>query len=234
MIITITIWIISTFLVASLAGILGKRYGAVYPIALVSALVVMSNIFANKIVLFGPFTVPAGVITFSMIFFITDILSERWGKAAARKAVWAGFFSNIVLVLSIYIVTSWHPAPYAAEFSGIFTKVLALTPRIAFAGFIAYLISQHHDIWAFHFWKKKTKGKHLWLRNNASTIASQLIDSSIFITLAFYGVFPIFPLIIGQWAVKTMIALIDTPFIYLTLWLMDNVSSGMQLQNKKP
>ncbi|MBD3249820.1 queuosine precursor transporter [Candidatus Woesearchaeota archaeon] len=223
MLITIILWIISTFLIATLAGILGKRYGAVYPIALVSALVVMANIFANKIVIFGPFTVPAGVITFSMIFFITDILSERWGKAAARKAVWAGFFSNLVLVLSTHIVTTWQPAAYASEFSVIFSQVVALTPRIALAGFIAYLISQHHDIWAFHFWKKKTRGKHLWLRNNASTITSQMIDSVIFITIAFYGVFPIAPLIIGQWAVKTIIALIDTPFIYLTLWLMDNV-----------
>ena len=93
-ILIIVLWIVITFFVGSIAGIIGKRYGVAYPIALVSALVVMANIFANKIVQFGSFTVPAGVITFSMIFFITDLISERWGKIEARKAVWAGLMSE--------------------------------------------------------------------------------------------------------------------------------------------
>ncbi len=221
----VILWIIATFTIGSVAGILGKRYGVAYPIALVSALVVMANIFAGKIVQFGPFTVPAGVIVFSMIFFITDLISEKWGKKEARTAVWAGFFSSLVLVISVYIVINWQPAGFAAEFSEMFAKVFALTPRITLAGFIAYLISQHHDIWAFHFWKKKTNGKHLWLRNNASTIASQLIDSVIFIFIAFYGIFPIMELIIGQWAVKIIIALIDTPFMYGAIWIMDRTKN---------
>lgn len=221
----IILWIIATFFVGSIAGILGKRYGVAYPIALVSALAVMANIFASKIVQFGFFTVPAGVITFSMIFFITDLISEKWGKKEAKKAVWAGFFSGLVLAISIYIVVHWQPAVFAVEFSEMFAKVLSLTPRIALAGFIAYLISQHHDIWAFHFWKKKTDGKHLWLRNNASTIVSQFIDSVIFISIAFYGVFPIIPLILGQWVVKVIIALIDTPFMYGAIWIMDKIKT---------
>ena len=118
-------------------------------------------------------------------------------------------------------MTNWQPAVFATEFSEMFSKVLALTPRITLASFIAYLISQHHDIWIFHFWKKKTNGKHLWLRNNASTIVSQLIDSIIFVTIAFYGIFPIWNMILGMWIVKIIIALIDTPFIYGAIWLMD-------------
>lgn len=221
----IILWIIVTFVVGSIAGILGKRYGVEYPIALVSALVVMANIFANKIVAFGPFTVPAGVIVFSMTFFITDIISEKWGAKYARKAVWAGFFSSLILILSTYIVIHWPPAVFAVEMSEMFAKALALTPRIAIASFIAYLISQHHDVWAFHFWKRKTNGKHLWFRNNASTIVSQLLDSVIFITIAFYGVFPIMPLIIGQWVVKILIAFIDTPFMYSAIWMMKKVKT---------
>lgn len=219
----IIVWILATFFVGSFAGILGKKYGVEYPIALVSALVVMANIFANKIVTFGSFSVPAGVIVFSMTFFITDIISEKWGKKAARKAVWAGLFSSLVLVLSLYIVIKWEPVAFATDISQMFAQVLALTPRITIAGLIAYFVSQHHDIWAFHFWKRKTNGKHLWLRNNASTIVSQLIDSVLFVTIAFYGVFPIVDLIIGQWIVKTIIALIDTPFIYFTVGIMDKV-----------
>ncbi len=221
----IILWIIATFVIGSISGVLGKRYGVEYPIALVSALVVMANIFANKIVQFGSYTVPAGVIVFSMTFFITDLISEKWGKKAAQKAVWSGFFSSLVLVVSVYIVTNWQPAPYAVEFSKIFSQALALTPRITIAGFIAYLISQHHDIWAFHFWKKKTKGKHLWLRNNASTIVSQLLDSVIFTFLAFYGVFPVWPLILGTWIVKIIIALMDTPFIYGAILLMKKIKT---------
>lgn len=215
----IFLWILVTFVVSSFAGILGKRYGVEYPIAFVSALVVMAGVFANKIIQVGPFTVPAGVIVFSMIFFITDIISEKWGKKEAFKAVWAGFFSSIVLAVSIYIVVSWE----GSLSSSYFDKALLLTPRIVFAGLIAYLLSQHYDIWNFHFLKKKTKGRHLWLRNNISTVTSQFLDSIIFIFLAFYGVFPIIPLIIGQWTVKTIIAIVDTPFIYLTIYIMDKV-----------
>jgi len=219
----ILLWIIATLTISSIAGVLGKKYGVEYPIALVSALVIMANIFANKIVMFGPFTVPAGVIVFSMTFFITDLISEKWGKKYAMKAVWAAFFSSLVLIISVYIVINWQPAPFAVEISEMMAKVLALTPRITIAGFIAYIVSQNHDVWAFHFWKKKTKGKHLWFRNNASTFISQLIDSVLFVTIAFYGLFPIWPLILGQWIVKIIIAAIDTPFMYISIWLMDKV-----------
>ncbi len=221
----IIIWIIATLAITSIAAILGKKYGVEYLIATVTALIVMAAIFANKIVVFGPFTVPAGVIVFSMTFLITDILSEKWGKKYARRAVWAGFYASLILVVSTYIVANWKPAPFAVEISDMFSKVVALTPRIVFASLVAYLLSQHHDVWAFHFWKKKTKGKYLWFRNNASTIVSQFIDSTVFITLAFYGIFPIWPLILGQWVVKMIIAVIDTPFLYIVIKLIDRIKS---------
>lgn len=219
----VIIWIIVTLVVSSIAAILGKRYGVEYLIATVAALIVMANIFANKIVVFGPFTVPAGVIVFSMTFLITDILSEKWGKKYARRAVWAGFYTSLIFVVSVFIVSNWKPAPFAIEFSDMFSKVVALVPRIVFASLVAYLLSQHHDVWAFHFWKKKTKGKHLWFRNNASTIVSQFIDSVVFIFIAFYGVFPVWPLILGQWVVKMIIAVIDTPFIYAVSAIVDKI-----------
>jgi len=90
---------------------------------------------------------------------------------------------------------------------------------------VAYLVSQHHDIFAFHWWKKKTGGRYLWLRNTASTIVSQAIDTGLFITIAFYGVLDIVPLLLGQYVVKLIIAIIDTPFMYSISWLMDKVPS---------
>lgn len=233
----IILWILTTFVVGSFAGVLGKRYGVEYPIAFVSALVVMAGVFANKFVQFGPFTVPAGVIVFSMTFFITDLICEKWGSTEARKAVWAGFFASFVLAISVYIVVNWPSAVGVSGASESFDEAMSLTPRIVFAGLLAYFISQHHDIWAFHFWKRKTEGKHLWLRNNLSTATSQLIDSVVFISVAFYGLFPVLPLILGQWAVKLLIALIDTPFMYGAIWIIDRVDSkvkGPVIQGEVP
>ncbi len=219
----IILWIIATLLIVSIASILAKRYGVEYLIGTMAALVIMANIFANKIVMFWKFSVPAGVLVFSMTFLITDILSEKWGKKIARKAVWIGFFVSLVLAVSLLIVTNWQAAPYGQDIAEKFDEVLFLTPRIIIAGFIAYIISQNHDIWVFHFWKKLTRGKYLWLRNNASTIVSQFIDSAIFVSIAFYGVFPILPLIIGQWVVKVIIAILDTPFMYFIIYLIDKM-----------
>ncbi|MCK4824106.1 queuosine precursor transporter [bacterium] len=188
-----------------------------------AALVVVANIIASKIVTFGPFVVPAAVIVYASTFPITDILSEKWGKQQARKAVWAGFYANVVLVVAILIAINWTAAPFAKDFSEKFASVLGLVPRVVLASMVAYLLSQHHDIFAFHFWRDKTGGKHLWLRNNASTMVSQAIDTVIFITIAFYGVMDIAPLMIGQYVVKIIIAIIDTPFIYGILWIINRI-----------
>jgi len=118
--------------------------------------------------------------------------------------------------------------------SETFAQVLGLTPRIVIASMITYLISQHHDVWAFHFWKEKTRDKDLWLRNNASTIVSQFIDSVLFISLAFYNVFPILPLILGQFIIKIIIALLDTPFIYISVWLINRIEKNTKLTSATP
>lgn len=219
----IILWILATLVITSLSGVIGKRYGVEYVIAIMASLVVIANIIAGKIVVFGPFVVPAAVIVYASTFLITDILSEKWGKHEAKKAVWAGFYANIVLVVAIYIAVNWTAAPFASDFSESFKSVLGIVPRVILASMVAYLISQHHDIFAFHWWKDRTKGKHLWLRNIASTMVSQVIDTGIFITIAFYGIMDIVPLLIGQYVVKLIIAAIDTPFIYLVSWIMDKI-----------
>lgn len=217
------LWIVFTFIICIGVAILAQKYGVEYAISLVAVLAVLANIFATKIIALGPLTVPAGVIVFSLIFFITDLISEKWGIKQARKAVWSGFLANLIFIITLYLVISWPAAAYAQEFADKFSQVLALTPRIIIASFLGYLISQHHDIWLFAWLKKRTNGKHLWLRNNFSTIISQLIDSVIFIIIAFYGIFPVLPLILGQWAIKSLIALLDTPFLYGALFLIRKI-----------
>jgi hypothetical protein len=102
-----------------------------------------------------------------------------------------------------------------------FENVLGLAPRVVFASIIAFAVSQTHDVYAFHFLKEKTEGRFLWLRNNASTMVSQLIDTVVFILIAFYGVFPpqaIASMILGQYILKLTIAIVDTPFMYLAVY----------------
>lgn len=223
MIVLIVLWVIVTLLVVTLASIFAKKYGVEYLIGTVGVLIVLANIFAAKIVTIGSIPVTAAIIVFSATFLATDILSEKWGKAAARRAVWFGFFANLILVVTVLIAINWPSASFATEMGENFNQVLGLTPRIVFASLLAYLASQHHDVWAFHFWKRLTKGKHLWLRNNASTAVSQLIDSAIFGVVAFYGVIPIVPLILGQWVIKVAIAILDTPFMYWVSSLLGKV-----------
>ena len=220
----IIIWILVTLFVSSFSAVLGKKYGVEYPIAIMAVLVVTANVLANKIVAFGPFNVPAGIVVYSTTFLLTDILCEKWGKSYAKKAVWAGFYGNLIFIISLYIAMYWQAAPFAQEIGGIFTQALKLSPRIALAGLIAYVISQNHDVWSFLFWKRKTHGKHLWLRNNLSTIVSQFIDSLIFVTIAFYGIYPVWQMIFGLWVVKIIIAILDTPFIYLAVNLIDRIN----------
>ncbi|MCB1118973.1 MAG: queuosine precursor transporter [Chlamydiia bacterium] len=210
-----------TLAIASGAGILGKRYGPEFPIGIMAAMVVIAAILANKLVAIGPFAAPGGIVVISSTFLITDILSEKWGREVAQRAVWVGFYSLLALVITLFIATRWEAPFFAKEQADAFASVLGLTPRITLASIIAYLFSQNHDVWAFHFWKNVSGGKHLWLRNNASTIVSQAIDTVIFITIAFYGIFPIVPLIIDMIILKTVIALLDTPFIYIVSWVVD-------------
>jgi len=225
----VLLWIIGTLALVSFSGVLGKKYGVEYIIAVMAALVVIANVIAGKIVVFGPFVVPAAVIVYASTFLLTDIISEKWGKQEARKAVWAGFYANVVLVAAILVAVNWKAAPFATGFAEEFASVLGLVPRIVVASMVAYLLSQHHDIFAFHKWKEKTKGKHLWLRNTASTAVSQAIDTAVFITIAFYGVVDVVPLLIGQYVVKLLIAAMDTPFMYAAVWLIDRVPAAKPL-----
>lgn len=191
---------------------MARKYGVEYIIGMYAALIVVANILASKIVVFAGFAVPAAVIVYASSFLLTDMLSEFYGKHMARKAVWAGFLANIMLVISVYIAIIWEGAPFWGH-QEAFETVLKNTPRIVFASMAAYLVSQHHDVISYHWWMNKFP-QHLWLRNNASTIVSQALDTVIFISLAFYGLFPIGTMIIGQYVVKLLIALLDTPFIY--------------------
>ncbi len=181
----------------------------------------ISSVLANKIIgVFGIF-VPAGVLAYSITFICTDVISEVWGKETAQQTIMGGFIALLTVLFLVQAAIVWQPAPFWKE-DAAFGSILGSTSRIIIASFTAYLISQFHDIHTFHLFKRWTGGRHLWLRNTVSTAISQLIDSVLFITIAFYGTMPVAPLIFGQWVIKFAIAVLDTPIIYLAVWVLRN------------
>ncbi len=214
--IEVIVWMLLTLSIGSLSAVIAKKYGVEYIIGMFASLTVISNVIASKIVVFGPFTVPAAVLVYSTTFLLTDFLSEMYSEKEAIKAVFIGFLSNIVLVMSTWIAVEWQAAPFWGG-QAAFESIFGLVPRIVLGSMIAYIVSQNLDVKIFVFLKKKHP-KHLWIRNNTSTMVSQFVDTVIFITIAFYGTVSgnmLLTLILGQYVVKWLIAAIDTPFLYI-------------------
>jgi len=174
---------------------------------------VIAAVLATKIIHVWMFFVPAGVLAYSITFLCTDIVGEAYGKESARRIVFGGFVALVIVMLLTQLSLVWPAAPFWDNHDG-FGSVLGTTQRIIMASLVAYVISQFTDVWIFARLRTATNGRFLWLRNNLSTAISQLIDSVIFIVIAFYGVMPIFELIIGQWVIKLIIAALDTPLVY--------------------
>jgi uncharacterized integral membrane protein (TIGR00697 family) len=182
----------------------------------------VANILAVKLVSIGGWVVPAGVIAYPLTFLFTDVITELYGRRIASRVVWLGFGVNILMVILVVGGKLLPPAPLW-EGQSAYESILGMVPRIVLASMVAYLISQHHDVFAFHFWREKTKGKFLWLRNNASTMVSQALDTGLFITIAFWGTVPtgvLENMLLTQYLIKLGIAALDTPFCYLLVGLL--------------
>ncbi|MBT3383659.1 MAG: queuosine precursor transporter [Prolixibacteraceae bacterium] len=183
--------------------------------------VIVANIQVIQTVeLFG-LAATLGNIVYASSFLVTDILSENYGKKEAQKAVWIGFFSLISMTLLMNLALAFQPLAgddFASTAHDATSTIFGLMPRIAIASLAAYLLSQRHDVWAYHFWRKRfSKENQIWLRNNLSTMVSQLIDSSVFVLIAFYGVFEtpvLVEIFITTYILKFVVAASDTPFIY--------------------
>ncbi len=195
--------------------------------ALFIASLVTSNLIFQKFFYWNPFGVyrfeiSVGILPYPITFLITDILSEIYGKKKANQVVIAGIFASFFSML-ILIVANYAPAIDNSPIdTKIFSKVFGLSPLAVFASMIAYLFAQFIDIRIFHYWKNLTKGKHLWLRNNFSTFASQFIDTfTVLFLLCSFKVLPwsIFTsLLLSGFLFKIIIAALDTPILYLVIY----------------
>lgn len=169
-------------------------------------------------------TVPAGVIAYPVTFLATDLISELFGRKKAQMVVWVGFWMNLFMLL---VMSVNHWLPNAAGVSGgesLFDGVYRFMVGNTLASMFAYLTAQSIDVRLFHFWKQRTKGRHLWLRNNASTMTSQLVDTVAILGILYLAgnfgesvttVSALIVLIVNAYLFKLVAALLDTPLLYL-------------------
>ncbi len=185
------------------------------------------NLIANKFVSvdlgFKTFQVSAGVLPYPLTFLITDILSETYGKRATYAVVASGFFASLLVLLVLWLGASF-PALENSPVSNVqYAAVFQNSGRIILASMLAYLVAQFVDVRIFHFWKKLTNGKQLWIRNNFSTFLSQFIDTFLVVTVIFYGVEGwdfIGGLVWDSWLFKILFAAADTVVIYLAMYFI--------------
>lgn len=188
-----------------------------YLTALFSGLLVVSNILGVKLFAVGEFMLPAAVIVYMATFLITDVIGEVYGKKNARRTVHAGFFTQLVVLLFIWLAIELPPAP-AFTMQTEYEMILGGSFQVIAASLVSYLVSQHLDVSIFHRMKGRHGTRKLWLRNNVSAGVTQLVDTSIFITIAFFGTVPfeaMLGMIAAQYVAKMVIVLFDTPIVYL-------------------
>ena len=200
-----------------------------YLAALFITSLVVSNLIFQKFFYWYPFNweimgnslfeLSVGILPYPITFLVTDLISEIFGKKAANRVVVAGIFSSF-FSMGILLLAGVVPAlPNSPIDDATFNNVFALSPIAVLASMMAYLFAQFIDIRIYHFWKNLTKGRHLWLRNNFSTFASQFIDTFTVIgLLCVFGVLPwddFLGLLISGVVFKILVALIDTPLLYL-------------------
>lgn len=213
--------LVSVLISLSLTVLVFRLFGRDGLYALVVAAVIVANIQVTKtVVLFG-LTATLGNVLYGSVFLATDILSELYGTREARRCVWMGFVAMVLTVLWMQLALWYTPGPDDFAHDAL-TTVFALMPRVAAGSLAAYLVSQHHDISAFQFWRRKTGGRFLWLRNCASTMVSQAIDSVLFCFIALWGLYEPgvwLQILLTTYVLKWTVALLDTPFMYLAVRL---------------
>ena len=176
----------------------------------------IANVLSAKIVSFWGMVIPAAIVAYPLTFLMTDLIGEIWGKEQANKAVKLGFICQIASLVMIGLAILLPVAPFADN-QAQFKSIMGQSFRVVAASLVAYYCSQSWDVWIFHK-IRDISTKHKWIRNNVSTMTSQMIDTAIFITIAFIGVVPnIWTMIISQYVIKVVYAALDTiPFYLLT------------------
>ncbi|HRE78659.1 MAG TPA: queuosine precursor transporter [Flavobacterium sp.] len=209
--------------------------------AMFIASLVVSNLIFQKFFywdFFGlyRFEISVGILPYPITFLITDIISEVYGKKKANQVVTAGIFASVFSLLIIYVANAAPAIENSPVDDALFSKVFGQTALAVLASMIAYLAAQYIDIYIFHFWKKVTKGKMLWVRNNFSTFTSQFVDTfAVLFLLCSFKIlsWDLFPgLLLSGFLFKVLIAILDTPVLYAAVYYFQkrfNLARGEEL-----
>jgi len=208
---------------------------ALFVTALVTAQLTASKVLAFHIPVSLPVTgstlvMPGAALAYALTYFATDCYSELYGRRPAQVVVNVGFAMNFVLLVLVWS-TILAPAASASVDPGAFATVLGSSTSIVLGSLVAYVVSQNWDVLVFHALRERTDGAHLWLRNIASTGTSQAIDTVLFVGIGFWlaptmlggNALPVSVLVslaVGQYLLKLLIALVDTPFVYAAVGLL--------------
>jgi uncharacterized integral membrane protein (TIGR00697 family) len=210
-----------------------QRYHHIYSglMAVFVTFVVLTNTVGVKLFTVFGRTLPVSIIWYPLTFLVTDIASEMYGQKKARYLVIMGFCMSVVLLLFSLIGMALPVAefyPLQEDYQNIFGPIW----RLLFGSMAAYLLAQLIDVRLFHFWKRLTNGRHLWLRNNGSTMISQFVDSFTVNTIFLYKNPTVFTgdfsdlmgIIFGVYVIKVLIAALDTPVCYLGVWAVGHAT----------
>ena len=217
------LWFLTVVLDLGFAVLLYRLFGryGLYGVIIFSLL--MANIQGPKLTTILGLQTSMGVILYSSIFFATDLLSEKFGKREAQRAVLLGFAVSVMVVIISRVGLLYAPSPepetaeHALRMHEAMAALFDYTPRFVFGSLLAYLLSQSFDVWVFHRIRRMTGARHLWLRNTGSTLMSQVIDTLIYGLVVWWGIVDFvtaLQLAAAKYVFKFLIAVIDTPFIY--------------------
>jgi len=217
------LWLTTLLLDLGCTVVLYRLFGKAGLQVAIATAIILANLQGPKLTIIFGVQTSLGVIFYSSIFFATDLLSENYGKAAASKAVRMGFAVSIIVLLMLSLALMYLPSDReaTAEFSrnihNAFATIVDFTPRFVFGSLLAYIISQSFDVWAFHRIKRVTGEKWLWLRNNLSTMSSQVVDTAIYSLVVWWGTVDLVTALqlgAAKYVFKVVIAAVDTAFIY--------------------
>jgi hypothetical protein len=228
------VWLLLLLVCFAAVLALVRLFGPAGLYVYVAVAVIGANVQVLKPVQFAVFADPValGTVLFASTFLCTDILAEHYGRAEARRAVLLGFSAYLLWTVLMVLTLGFAPLTAAQAGEGLawalpvqdaLGTLFLPAPALFAAGMTAYLVSQFHDIWLYRLIRRRTGGRWLWLRNNASTMVSALIDTIVFSVLAWVVFAPeplgwqtlVFTYIVGTWVLRVAVATLDTPFIYL-------------------
>ena len=228
------VWLLLLLLCFGAVAAMSRLFGQAGLYVYIAVAVIGANIQVLKPAQFAVFADPValGTVLFASTYLATDVLTELHGVKAARRGVLLGFSAYLLWTLLMLLTLGFAPLTPAQAGEGLawtlpvhdaMTTLFTPSPALFAAGMTAYLLSQFHDVWLYRLLSHLTGGRFLWLRNNASTMVSGLIDTILFSVLAWVVFAPeplawdtlVFTYILGTWVLRVAVAALDTPFLYL-------------------